>query len=85
MDRVDTERRRAPRRRVLKGGKISFHHLATSTDCTVRNLSPLGACLMVASQVGIPDDFDLILDGDHAAKHCRARWRSENKIGVEFH
>ena len=28
-------------------------------DCVVRNLSETGACLEVASPVGIPDDFTL--------------------------
>ena len=81
---AETDKRRAPRRRVLKGAKISFHHLGTSTDCTIRNLSDTGACLLVASPVGIPDDFDLVLGDGGATKHCRVEWRSGNKIGVSF-
>jgi PilZ domain-containing protein len=84
MTRTDTEKRRAPRRRVLKGGKISFRQLGTSTDCTIRNLSDTGACLLVASPVGIPNDFDLLPDGGGATMRCRVEWRSGNKIGVSF-
>lgn len=84
MDRTDTDKRRAARHRVLKGGKISFHHLGTSTDCTVRNLSDTGACLIVTSQIGIPNEFDLLIESGHAVRPCRVAWRSGNKIGVSF-
>jgi hypothetical protein len=80
----DQESRRAPRHKVLKGAKISFHQLMTSTDCTVRNLSDTGACLVVNSQVGVPDDFDLVLDSDHSVKRCHVEWRAGTKIGVSF-
>jgi hypothetical protein len=78
-----TDKRRAPRRRVLKGGQISFHRLGT-IDCAVRNLSATGACLIVASPIGIPDEFDFIMDRDKIPRRCRIEWRSANKIGVSF-
>jgi hypothetical protein len=84
MSWAGNERRGIPRHRVLKGGKISFHQLGTSTDCTVRNLSDAGACLIVASPVGIPNEFDLVTESDHAVRPCRVEWRSGNKIGVSF-
>jgi hypothetical protein len=84
MDEQDTNKRRAPRHRVLKGAKISFHELGTSTDCIMRNVSDAGACLIVESQAGIPNDFDLVLDSGKAIKHCHVEWRSRTKIGVSF-
>ncbi len=51
------ERRSGPRRRVFKGGLISFG--GAGIDCTVRNISPRGAALDIASIVGIPDRFSL--------------------------
>ncbi|MEA2948914.1 MAG: hypothetical protein QOI40_4244 [Alphaproteobacteria bacterium] len=84
MDEQDANKRRAPRHRVLKGAKISFHQLGTSTDCIMRNLSEAGACLIVESQTGIPNDFDLVLDSGKAIKRCRVEWRSGSKIGVSF-
>ena len=84
MDDQDTNNRRAPRHRVLKGAKISFHQLGTSTDCIMRNLSDTGACLIVESQAGIPNDFDLVLDSSKAIKHCHVEWRVGAKIGVSF-
>lgn len=42
------ERRAVPRMRTLKGGTIVFNR-AGGIDCRVRNVSPNGACLEVAS------------------------------------
>jgi hypothetical protein len=42
------ERRKVLRHRTLKAGVISFNR-AGIIDCRVRNLSPAGACLEVAS------------------------------------
>jgi hypothetical protein len=80
-----TDHRVAARRKVLKGAKISFHQLGTSTACTVRNISETGACLVVESQLGIPNDFDLVLESDRAIKHCHVEWRAGNRLGVSFH
>jgi hypothetical protein len=38
-------------------------------DCRVRSL-PAGACLEVASQIGIPDDFILVVEIDHLRQPC---------------
>ena len=57
------EYRTAPRRRLLKSGKISFG--GGAIDCTVRNLSETGAALDVTSPVGIPEHFTLLIDPDH--------------------
>ncbi len=77
------ERRKIPRHRTLKGGIIGFNRGA-GIDCRVRNLSPAGACLEVASQVGIPDDFTLVVERDHLHQHCHVIWRTTTRLGVEF-
>jgi hypothetical protein len=50
----------------------------------VRNVSRKGACLMVASVVGIPSGFDLLIEGESASRPCNMVWHASNKIGVEF-
>ena len=77
------EQRIAPRRRLLKAGKISFGGGA-AFDCTVRNLSETGAALEVISPVGIPERFTLLIDADHIHVPCRVIWRNEKRIGVHF-
>ncbi len=77
------ERRRILRHRTLKAGSIVFNR-AGGIDCRVRNLSPIGACLEVASQVGIPDDFTLVVESDHVRQPCHVIWRTATRMGVEF-
>ena len=77
------ERRRSQRLRALKGGTIAFNR-AAGIDCRVRNMSPAGACLEVASQVGIPDDFVLVVAYDKTNKACHVIWRADTRMGVEF-
>jgi hypothetical protein len=77
------ERRKVQRHRTIKGGSIRFNR-AGGIDCRVRNLSPVGACLEVTSQAGIPDDFVLVIAYDHLEQPCRVIWRAATRIGVAF-
>lgn len=77
------EKRKVQRHRTLKAGSISFNR-AAGIDCRVRNLSPAGACLEVTSQVGIPDEFVLVIDADHLKQPCHVIWRTPTRMGVEF-
>lgn len=77
------ERRKVSRHRTLKGGTISFNR-AAGIDCRVRNLSPAGALLEVTSQVGIPEEFVLVIESDHVRYPCRVIWRTATRLGVAF-
>jgi len=77
------ERRKVQRHRTLKAGSITFNRNA-GVDCRVRNLSPVGACLEVTSQIGIPDDFLLVVESDHVKMPCHVIWRTATRLGVEF-
>jgi hypothetical protein len=77
------ERRKVQRHRTLKAGSITFNRDG-GLDCRVRNLSPAGACLEVASQVGIPDDFVLVVEVDHVRAPCHVIWRTATRLGVAF-
>jgi PilZ domain len=77
------ERRSTPRYRVLKGGTIEFNR-AGGVSCTVRNLSAAGACLEVASPLGIPESFDLMIGNDRHIHHCKVVWQSVHRMGVQF-
>jgi hypothetical protein len=43
-----------------------------------------GACLLVASPISIPDQFELLLSADLSKRQCRVVWRSVDQVGVEF-
>ena len=77
------ERRKTPRSRTLKSGKIVLNLHASVVDCTVRNLTGNGALLLVQSLAGIPESFELVLE-NQAHRDCRVVWRGDNRLGVEF-
>jgi len=77
------EQRKSVRHRVFKAGLIEFKH-AGVISCVVRNISDGGACLEVASPVGIPPDFDLFIASDGRVMPCHLVWKSETRIGVAF-
>lgn len=79
----DTVVRKAARQRVLKAGSIAFNR-AGAIDCTIRNISPKGACLEVESPLGIPEDFILTIDRDGVVHPCHVVWRKAKRIGVVF-
>ena len=78
------ERRRVPRHRTLKSGKIVAQSGRWALDCTVRNLSTQGALLLVRSLAAIPEKFDLVLETTGEHHTCRVAWRGTDRVGVEF-
>ena len=60
------------RKRVLKAGSISLGVSAIS--CTVRNLTRSGAMLEVASRLGVPRQFTLVISSDDIHRECQIVW-----------
>lgn len=77
------ERRKVQRHRTLKAGSIRFNR-GSGIDCRVRNVSPEGALLEVASQIGIPNDFVLVVAIDRVRQPCHVIWRDPTRLGVQF-
>lgn len=80
---MQEDRRGTIRHRTLKGGRIAFNDGFSTLQCLVRNMSDTGALLKVASVVGVPDTFDLVMD-DGRSFACTIAWRRETEIGVSF-
>jgi hypothetical protein len=55
-----------------------------SICCVVRNLPEAGAALDIGSQVGIPDQFTLIVVPQKKIYSCGVVWRKDRRIGVRF-
>jgi hypothetical protein len=55
-----------------------------SIGCVLRNVSEGGAALDIGSQVGIPDQFTLIVLPQKKIYSCNVIWRKERRIGVQF-
>jgi hypothetical protein len=79
-----TERRRAPRRRVLKAGKVIFGRLTGSAiDCTILDVSDIGAKLR-AGVFDVPDTFRLLVVSEGVAIPVKRVWQDGDFIGVYF-
>jgi PilZ domain len=78
------ERRRIARKRTLKSARMVFNHSGSVIDCTVRNLTEIGACLHVPDSLGVPDKFDLMLASSHERRPCHVVWRTDTKLGISF-
>jgi PilZ domain len=79
------ERRREPRRLILKTGTIRPPGDRNPIDCAIFDLSKGGACLVVPPETDVPETFELAIDPERRSRACRVRWQSSNKIGVAFH
>src|ERR1700722_6301686 len=81
-DETHVERRQsAPRRRMLKAGKILLGKHPIS--CTIRNISEKGACLVFQTTAGIPAAFDLLMSGE-SARTRKTIWRDQTQIRAMF-
>ena len=78
------QKRVVPRKRTLKRARIVFKGRTATIDCLVRNMSEAGACLMVESPLGIPDEFELTFEAGDIVRRCRVMWRKETQVGVSF-
>ena len=72
------------RPRVLKTGKIVLNHDWSVIDCTIRDLTELGARLRCSDQVAVPAEFKLLVPSLGTVRPARAVWRSGADIGVVF-
>ena len=77
-----TEKRAAPRHRVLKRSTLAFG--GGGIDCTVRNLSASGARVDIASPLGLPQKFTLVIEADQFIRRCRPVWNTDRQLGVVF-
>lgn len=76
------ERRSGVRRRVFKGGVITFD--GAGVDCTVRNISDGGAALDVTHTAAIPRTFRLAIKADGFLARCRVVWNKGRRFGIAF-
>ena len=78
-----SERRVAPRMRVLKRAKIIFNNGFSTFDCVVRNVSATGALLTLAESAHMPREFDIKI-GDDPVRPARLVYRRTMFAGVRY-
>ncbi|MGH6684516.1 MAG: PilZ domain-containing protein [Pseudolabrys sp.] len=79
-----SERRQDPRVPTSKRGFIKFGAAGTEMPCSVNDLTSNGAGLSVSTSFGVPRVFQLAIDGETGARHCRVIWTDGKKLGVSF-
>lgn len=78
------ERRRDSRQSTNIRGLARYGASRHEKPCTVSDLSARGAGLSFASTFGIPRTFQLLVDGESQARHCRVIWSEGSRLGVQF-
>jgi PilZ domain len=74
----------APRRRMLKSGKVAYADRHVTVDCLVRDMSATGARLRMEGSVSAPDTFELLIPLDGLEANCQVVWRAGADLGVKF-
>jgi PilZ domain len=78
------EKRRAPRRRVLKGAIVAYNDRHSTIPCVVRDISDVGARLRTDGVMNAPDTFLLIVELDGIEADCAVVWRRPPDLAVTF-
>jgi hypothetical protein len=79
-----SKRRQHRRRRMLKTGIIAYNNGTSTINCQVRNLSEMGAHLLVYRAMDVPDKFDLLIPLDGFLVPCEVIWKKTSEVGVAF-
>lgn len=80
----EPERRRAPRTKTIKRGRLYFFGEDGLMDCVILSLSEGGAAIQPDDPLAVPDYFELRLPDAQPPRDCRVSWRHANKLGVRF-
>lgn len=78
------DRRKEIRTSVNQRGAIKFGAAGQELPCTVTDLTPHGAGLSLGTTFGVPQVFQLTIDGEGKHRHCRVIWANGKKLGVSF-
>jgi hypothetical protein len=81
--RSSGEKRRFPRTRMLKAGKVILSEQST-IDCTIRDFSPGGARLVFAAPTPLPKLFRLLIVATDNMVPATLVWQKGLAAGVSF-
>jgi hypothetical protein len=78
------EKRQEARRRAMLGAKIIFNDGQSVFDCELKDISPSGAHLKMASTLGVPHIFTLFVPQTGRKEQCWLVWSDMKELGVSF-
>jgi hypothetical protein len=83
-DKKSADTRRAPRVRTFLQGRVSYGDGALSIDCTVNQLSDVGARVNLGSSFALPDTFEIAIPQRDIVRRAKLVWRKDDQVGIEF-
>ena len=72
---------RVPQNKI---GVIKFGAAGYQRPCAVVDLTSHGAGITIASAFGVPNVFQLTINGEKEARQCRIIWAQGRTLGVTF-
>jgi hypothetical protein len=78
------EIRRSARSPAQRPSKIIIGPNLPPILCTVIDVADGGVGLWIGTTFGIPDQFELLIEGELARRVCRVAWKDSHKLGVSF-
>jgi hypothetical protein len=78
------QQRQSVRERTFLPARIKFGDGVLSTQCTVTQLSAVGARLNISASVSMPDRFDIEIPQRGVSNRARLVWRKDDQAGIEF-
>ncbi len=76
-------RRRSPRKKIVKGGEIAFNDNQCVSECLVLDMSEGGAVIQPADRLNFPNQF-LLRFRFVPTSTCEVSWKKANRIGIRF-
>jgi hypothetical protein len=78
------DRRASERHECSQLGKLIAAGMQEPVDCIVRDVSRLGALIVVKNAAAIPGSFKLMITGIERSRDCEVTRRAAQTLGVRF-
>jgi uncharacterized protein YeaC (DUF1315 family) len=78
------DKRNSPRVRSFLRGEIIHSHGSSKTECTIRDLSGLGARIEAPPSVTVPEFFELFIPQKELRFQAQIVWRHNQELGLSF-
>lgn len=77
-------RDRAPRHRVLNGGKLIVNDGNSVIDCVIRDMSEGGAKVRITIPTMLPKQMELLVVKNNMLYPVEVRWNRNSEAGLQF-
>ena len=81
---LTAEQRAAARQRVFLAGRLVYGDGDLTVDCSIRDLSQVGARVKLSGSVALPSIVHLIEIRTGQAFECEVAWRRLPEVGLRF-